>query len=282
MSLTRRGFGVGAIALSAAASKAQGAGPLLLLNGKYEQGASVIGRTLPRADISVDGEQVGKASARGLFVIGFDRDAKPVTTIKVSTPELSAEHTAQIADGQWDVQKIDGLPSDQVTPTAPELLARIAAENVRKTEGFASNIDADYFQDGFDLPVRATRISARFGGQRILNGVPERPHYGTDLAAPIGTEIRAPCQGLVSFAETGLHYEGGLVLIDHGQGLVTAYLHMSKVIAQKGQTVQRGELIGLVGMEGRATGPHLCWRMKWRGRYCDPAQLVGVRAPLIV
>ena len=279
MSLTRRGFGACAIALSTTGFEARGAAPLLLLSGKYEQGASVIGRTLPRADISVDGETIGKASAGGIFVVGFDRDAKPTTTIKVATAEASAEHTAQIADGRWDVQAINGLPTDQVTPTAPELLARIAADNVRKVEGFASNIDADYFQDGFDLPVKATRISARFGGQRILNGAPERPHYGTDLAAPIGTEIHAPCQGLVSFAETGLHYEGGLVLIDHGQGLVTAYLHMSKVIAEKGQLLRRGDLVGHVGMEGRATGPHLCWRMKWRGRYCDPAKLVGVHAP---
>lgn len=282
MSLTRRGFGSAALALSAVGFQARAASPLLRLNGKFEQGASVIGRTLPRADIRVDGEVVGKASAGGLFVVGFDRDAKPVTTIAVSTADGSAEHQADIADGHWDVQRIDGLPQDQVTPADPALLARIAAETVRKVAGFASNIDADYFRDGFDLPVKATRISARFGGQRILNGTPERPHYGTDLVAPIGTEIHAPCQGLVSFAETGLHYEGGLILIDHGQGLVTAYLHMSKVIAQQGQMVQRGELIGLVGMEGRATGPHLCWRMKWRGRYCDPAQLVGVQAPTAV
>jgi murein DD-endopeptidase MepM/ murein hydrolase activator NlpD len=282
MSLTRRGFAAGGLALSAigGVSGARANGPLLLLNGKYEQGASVLGRTLPRARVSVDGVVTGQASASGLFVVGFDRDAKPQTIITVSGADgASAEHHADIADGHWDVQRIDGLPQDQVTPEDPALLARIAAENVRKTAGFASNIDADYFRDGFDLPVKATRISARFGGQRILNGTPERPHYGTDLAAPVGTPIHAPCQGLVCFAETGLHYEGGLTLIDHGQGLVTAYLHQSKVLAQRGQLVQRGDLIGLVGMEGRATGPHLCWRMKWRGRYCDPAQLVGVKAP---
>ena len=277
MNLSRRGFGAGALALTA--TGARGAGPLLLLDGKFEQGASVIGRTLPRAVITVDGEMVGQASAGGLFVIGFDRDAKPDTIIAVSHPDGAAEHHAQIAEGHWDVQKIDGLPQDQVTPSDPALLARIAAENVRKSEGFASNIDADYFRDGFDLPLKATRISGRFGGQRILNGEPQRPHYGTDMAAPIGTPIRAPAKGYVSFAETGLHYEGGLTLIDHGQGLVTAYLHQSRVDVKKGQTVERGQVIGLVGKEGRATGPHLCWRMKWRGRYCDPAQLVGVRAP---
>jgi murein DD-endopeptidase MepM/ murein hydrolase activator NlpD len=281
MSLSRRGFGVGLAALSAAGGGgARAASPLLLLNGKFEQGASVIGRAQPRATVTVDGEMVGQASANGIFVVGFDRDAKPQTVIAVAAPDgSSAEHHADIADGHWDVQKIDGLPQDQVTPENPVLLARIAAEGVRKTAGFASNIDADYFRDGFDIPVKATRVSARFGGQRILNGTPERPHYGTDLAAPIGTEIHAPADGLVCFAETGLHYEGGLTLIDHGQGLITAYLHQSKVVVQKGQLVQRGALIGLVGMEGRATGPHLCWRMKWRGRYCDPAQLLGVRSP---
>jgi murein DD-endopeptidase MepM/ murein hydrolase activator NlpD len=286
MTLSRRGFGAGLAAFSAVAGgvgTAQAKAPLLLLNGRFEQGASVIGRTQPRATITVDGEVVGQASAGGIFVVGFDRDAKPQALIAVSTPDgASAEHHADIADGHWDVQKIDGLPQDQVTPEDPALLARIAAEGVRKTAGFASNIDADYFRDGFDLPVKATRISARFGGQRILNGTPERPHYGTDMAAPIGTEVHAPADGLISFAETGLHYEGGLVLIDHGQGLITAYLHMSKVIAQRGSMVRRGELIGLVGMEGRATGPHLCWRMKWRGRYCDPAQLVGVTAPATI
>jgi murein DD-endopeptidase MepM/ murein hydrolase activator NlpD len=268
----------GGLAL-ASASASRAAGPLLLLNGHFEQGASVIGRTLPGAKISVDGEGVGEASADGLFVVGFDRDAPPKTVIAVSHPDGSAQHEAEIADGHWDVQRIDGLPQDQVTPTDPALLARIAAEATRKAEGFASRIDADYFRDGFALPLVATRISSRFGGQRILNGTPERPHYGTDMAAPVGTPIHAPAKGLVSFAETGLHYEGGLVMIDHGQGLITAYLHMSRVDAVKGRLVEAGELIGLVGQEGRATGPHLCWRMRWRGRYCDTAQLVGVRAP---
>jgi murein DD-endopeptidase MepM/ murein hydrolase activator NlpD len=85
----------------------------------------------------------------------------------------------------------------------------------------------------------------------------------------------APADGFVSFAETGLHYEGALILIDHGQGLISAYLHLSKVGVTAGQTVRRGEQIGAVGKEGRATGPHLCWRMKWRGRNLDPMQMVG-------
>jgi murein DD-endopeptidase MepM/ murein hydrolase activator NlpD len=135
------------------------------------------------------------------------------------------------------------------------------------------------FRDGFVTPVSSYRLSGRFGGQRILNGVPERPHNGSDLAAPIGTPVTAPADGRVSFAETGLHYEGALILIDHGQGLVSAYLHLSRVDVAAGQSVTRGQLIGLVGKEGRATGPHLCWRMKWRGRNLDPLLMVGAPQP---
>jgi len=256
--------------------------PLFTLSGRPVQSGYVIGRTAPRAKISVDDEDMGEASAEGLFVIGFDRDAPPVCGITVQTPDAEASRRLPVAPIEYDVQKIDGLPQDQVTPTDPALLARIAEEAKRKAVGFASDIDADGFNGGFALPLPegSFRQSARFGGQRILNGVPERPHYGSDLAAPIGTPVMAPADGLVSFAESGLHYEGALILIDHGQGLVSAYLHLSKVGVSAGQKVRRGELIGAVGKEGRATGPHLCWRMKWRGRNMDPMQMVGTPRPV--
>lgn len=254
----------------------------LALAGKPVQSGYVIGRTAPNAGLTLDDEDIGQASADGLFVIGFDRDAAQRCGIDVQTPDAEVSRRLGIAPIEYDVQKIDGLPQDQVTPTDPALLARIAEEAKRKAVGFASNIDATYFRDGFALPLPegSFRQSARFGGQRILNGVPERPHYGSDLAAPIGTPVMAPADGFVSFAETGLHYEGALILIDHGQGLVSAYLHLSKVGVTAGQTVRRGELIGAVGKEGRATGPHLCWRMKWRGRNLDPMQMVGKPQPI--
>ena len=154
------------------------------------------------------------------------------------------------------------------------LLARIRREVELKTEGFASRTDADHFRDGFVWPLETFRISSRWGSQRILNGTPARPHYGIDLAAPRGTPIRAPAAGLVTLSQPDLHFEGGLVLLDHGQGLITAYLHQSRIDVQAGQTVRRGDIIGRVGMTGRATGPHLCWRMKWRDRNLDPSLLV--------
>ena len=252
----------------------------LSLDGRYQQGGFAIGRTRPRALISVDGQLAGPASSHGLFAIGFDRDSGPSALIECLWPGGGVERRLDIAPGQFDIQRIDGLPEDQVAPTDPVLLARIAAEARRKAVGFSSDIDDDAFRDGFVLPVEGARLSARFGGQRILNGQPNRPHYGSDLAAPLGTPVLAPAAGRVCFAESGLHFDGALVLIDHGQGLISAYLHLSQVEAAAGQWVERGALIGAVGMEGRATGPHLCWRMKWRGRNLDPMLMVGARAPI--
>lgn len=274
--LNRRGFIAAGAAL--AATPAFAAAPLKLA-GRYRQGGMVLGRTLPRAQVFVDDQPLTQASARGLFVVGFDRDAPPACAIRVETEQGSATQTLAIAPGDFDVQAINGLPPSQVDQFPPELLARIKAEAERKKAGFASLDDSDAFAAGFRKPLDSYRLSARFGGQRILNGVPNTPHYGSDMAAPLGTPIHAPCDGLVCFAETGLHFEGGLTMIDHGQGLVSAYLHQSRILVARGQRVRVGETIGHVGKEGRATGPHLCWRMTWRGRHLDPLLMVGIAAP---
>jgi murein DD-endopeptidase MepM/ murein hydrolase activator NlpD len=268
----------GAAALAATSVRADPPG--LILSGKLQQGGFALGRSVPRADLIVDGVKVGQAAADGLFVIGFDRDCGPQVTLAVATPDGRSEQIITVAPTQYDIQHIDGLPEDQVSPSDPVLLARIKAEAERKAVGFSSDVDADDFKDGFVLPVQGARLTARFGGQRILNGEPKRPHYGSDLAAPIGTPVRAPAAGKVCFAETDLHFDGSLVLIDHGQGLISCYLHLSRVDAVLGASVQRGDLLGAVGMEGRATGPHLCWRMKWRGRNMDPMLMVGAKAPV--
>lgn len=239
----------------------------------------MFGLTQPGARLRLDGASIGQASADGAFIVGFDRDAPARSLLAVETASGRTEHTLDVVPGDYDIQRIDGLPPSQVTPTDPALLARIRAEAARKSVGFASAIQADHFRSGFIIPVKATRVSGRFGGQRILNGVPGRPHYGVDLAAPEGAPIMAPAAGVVCFAETGLHFEGGLVMIDHGQGLITLYLHMSKVEVSAGQQVVQGARLGAVGKEGRATGPHLCWRMKWRDRNLDPSLMVGVAAP---
>lgn len=282
LSRRRLMLGLGAAGLAAPSLAATAAAPTLALSGKYVQSGFAIGKTAPRAKVNLDGEDVGLASAAGYFVIGFDRDAKPTALLTVSNAAGEATHSFDIAPTDYDIQRIDGLPQETVTPTGEALLKRIAEEAARKQIGFASLSDTDNFKTGFSSPLENYRLSARFGGQRIDNGVAQTPHYGIDLAAPKGTPIHAPGDGLVCFAETGMFYEGGLTFIDHGQGLVSMYLHQSKVEVKTGQRVKRGQKIGEVGMEGRATGPHLCWRMKWRKRNMDPMQLVGANPPILV
>jgi murein DD-endopeptidase MepM/ murein hydrolase activator NlpD len=266
-------------ALATVPTLARAATPPLALTGLPVQGGFVMGRTAPRAEVRLDGAVVSTASVDGLFIVGFDRDAPATAEIGARTRQGEARHGLSIARGEFDIQRIDGLPQDQVTPTDPELLARIEREARRKEAGFASRADLDGFRRGFIMPVQGARLSARFGGQRILNGEPSRPHYGDDLAAPVGTEVVAPAEAVVCFAESGLHYEGGLIMLDHGQGLISLYLHLSRLDVMAGDAVEQGQLIGAVGQEGRATGPHLCWRMSWRGRHLDPMLLVGASAP---
>lgn len=250
----------------------------LRLDGRLIQGGVAVGQTRPGAAVFLDDMPVGQASPDGWFVVGFDRDAPVGQVLRVAADGAETRRPISLQPGDFDIQRINGLPRNQVAPTDPALLARIAAEGERKRAGFASQAPRTDFRGGFILPLSSYRLTGRFGGQRILNGVPARPHYGVDLAAPRGTPIMAPAGGLVSFAETGLHFEGGLIMIDHGQGLVSAYLHLSRLDVAAGQSVSQGQVIGAVGAEGRATGPHLCWRMKWRDRNLNPMSLVGFRA----
>ncbi len=257
-----------------AAGRARAQSPDLDLTGRFVQGGHAIGRTWPRALVFVDGEALSSASEAGWFVVGFDRDAPASVEIEVRADDRWARRRLTLAPGDFPTSRIDGLPPSTVEPAEPALLERIRREVVLKTEGFASRLDADHFRDGFAWPLDAVRVTSAWGAQRVLNGTPARPHYGIDLAAPPGTPVRAPAAGRVSLAEPDLHFEGGLVLLDHGQGLITAYLHQSRLDVRAGQDVVRGQTLGRVGMSGRASGPHLCWRMKWRDRNLDPSLMV--------
>lgn len=235
--------------------------------GAFTQGGVALCRTVPGARITVDDQQRGVADSEGWAVIGFGREhgpsARVVATVTVPAGRDFAQ-TYDIAPRQFDIQRVDGLPQQTVTPTDPEVLARIQRETALKQAAFASLADIEGFLDGFIRPVEGGVVSGTWGNQRILNGEPRSPHFGYDIALPIGTPIRAPAAGIVTMANPDLHFEGGFVAIDHGQGLITMYLHMSRLDVRAGDTVEQGQVIGAVGASGRATGPHLCWRMKWR------------------
>ena len=247
--------------------------------GAFTQGGVALCRTLPGAAMFVDGVSSGEANAQGWAVIGFNREhgasARVEARLLESSPDAQSSRVAAadytIAPRQFDVQRVNGLPPQTVTPTDPEVLARIQREAALKQTAFASLAPLEGFLDGFILPIEGGTVTGRWGNQRILNGVPSTPHFGYDIAVPEGTPIRAPAAGVVTLAEADMHYEGGLVFIDHGQGLTTMYLHMSRLDVRVGDMVSQGQVIGAVGSRGRATGPHLCWRMRWRERQLDPS-----------
>lgn len=239
--------------------------------GAFTQGGIALCRTLPGAALTIDGAEAGAADAEGWAVIGFTRDHGASARIEARAQGAAAAQSYDIAARQFDIQRVDGLPPQTVTPTDPAVIARIQREAALKRTGWDSFAPIEGWLDGFIRPVEGGRVSGTWGNQRILNGVPASPHFGYDIAAPTGTPIRAPAAGVITLAQPDMHYEGGLVFIDHGQGLITMYLHMSRLDVAVGDTIEQGQVIGAVGASGRATGPHLCWRMKWRERQLDPS-----------
>ncbi|MGD9816481.1 MAG: M23 family metallopeptidase [Hyphomonadaceae bacterium] len=241
--------------------------------GAFTQGGVALCRTLPGAAITVDGVDFGRADGQGWGVIGFLREHGAEARVVASANGHSVTELYAIAPRQFDIQRVNGLPPQTVNPTDPDVIARIQQDVALKNAAFASRADDDGWLDGFIMPIEGT-VTGRWGNQRILNGEPRDPHYGYDIAAPEGTPIRAPASGVVVLANPDMHFEGGLVFIDHGQGLITMYLHMSRLDVAVGDRVTQGQVIGAVGARGRATGPHLCWRMRLHGRQLDPSVAV--------
>ena len=244
----------------------------LELTGPLVQGGVVIGRVAPGTPVSLDGRRV-RVSGDGVFVIGFDRDS-PVSHTLVAGPET---RTLAIKAREYDIQKVTGIPQRIMEPTKADL-ERIAREQALIDRARATDDARPDFAAGFRWPITG-RISGVYGSQRYYNGVPSRPHYGVDVAAPVGATVRAPAPGLVTLAEPDLFYSGGTVIIDHGHRLSSSFLHLSKVLVKVGQRVEAGDVIAQVGSTGRATGPHLDWRMAWKDARVDPQLLVGPMRP---
>ncbi len=245
----------------------------LVLDGPLTQGALVVGRAPPGAAVTLDGAPV-RTSDDGHFLLGFGRDAPASAELTVRLADGRTERRQlQVAARDYDIQRIDGLPQRKVVPK-PEDLARIRADSAAVGRARRRDDARTDFLSGWIWPVEG-RISGVYGSQRVLNGEPRRPHFGVDIAAPEGTPIVAPADGVVSLLHPDMFYSGVTLLIDHGHGLSTAYLHMKRALVGEGQRVSRGEVIGEVGASGRATGPHLHWGMNLFKTRLDPAVLVG-------
>jgi len=250
-----------------------GSSPHVALSGSFKQGGLLFGETEPGAKVRLDGEEV-MVGDDGRFVIGFGRDSALTALLAVTLPDQSVERISlTIEDRDFPVQRIDGLDQSKVSGFTEAQLAKIAADTEKKKTARATTQALAGWVGGFDWPARGP-ISGVFGSQRILNGEPKTPHSGLDVAAPAGTPVHAPADGVVTLAESDMYFEGGLVLIDHGHWLESALMHMSRIDVTPGQRVHKGDVIGAVGATGRATGPHMHWSVKWVGRLVDPQLLV--------
>lgn len=245
----------------------------LELNGPQRQGGLLAGQVEPGARVEALGQNIPVDPA-GRFLLGLGRDAPETVTIEVSLADGTARaYTLPVAQRDYAIQRIDGLPTNQVSPDA-ETLARIRADAARVREARRQRIDQRYFDAGWIWPLTGP-ISGVYGSQRILNGEPRQPHYGIDIARATGTPVVAPSDGVVTLAAEDLFFSGGTLIIDHGQGLSSSFLHLSRIRVQPGERVRQGDVVAEVGATGRVTGAHLDWRMNWFDQRIDPSLLVS-------
>ena len=243
------------------------------LDGTFAPGGLIIGKTADGNTVSMDGRVI-RVSENGEFLLGLGRNVTGNTTIVVTSQDgETSSYAYDIAAREYDIQYIDGLPSEQVTPD-PATLERIAAESALIRAARKSDLRDPLFLSGFDWPTMG-RISGVFGSQRVLNGEPRNPHNGVDIAASTGTEVRAMADGRVTLVHEDMFYTGKSVVLDHGHGLTSIYVHMSKILTTVGELVRKGDVIGKVGQTGRATGPHLHWGVTLFSTHLDPALVTG-------
>ncbi|MBS7789182.1 M23 family metallopeptidase [Roseococcus sp. SDR] len=245
-----------------------GAGPARAVEwrGTPQQGALLIGQGAQGQRLALDGQAV-RVSPQGFFALGFGRDHGPSATLTVN----GAARSIAVARREWDVQHITGLPPAQVTPDAAAL-ERIRVERERLAAVRGVDSARTDFAGGLAWPARG-RISGVFGSQRVLNGQPRQPHYGLDVAGPVGTPILAAQSGKVTLA-ADFHFFGKLIVLDHGHGVNTLYAHLSAIEVREGEEVSQGSRIGAMGATGRVTGPHLHFSLSWYRVWLDPQPLL--------
>lgn len=244
------------------------------LSGAPVQGALLRG-TAPKGvtALDLDGVRVPVAPD-GAFLLGFNRDAPPLGVLTVTFADgQTAEEPLAVAPREWRREFVavaarGGVPSEAFLARRKPELEMIEAARARQS-------DSAGWRQSFIWPARG-RVSGIFGSQRIYAGEPGSFHSGVDVAGTVGTPVVAPADGVVILAApTPFSLEGNLLMIDHGMGLNSAFLHLSAIDVKLGDTVRQGQQIGRIGATGRATGPHLHWSMKWNDARIDPQLLVG-------
>lgn len=264
-----------ALSLLASVSFLLSAQPALELEGQLTQGSLLRGKAPEGSKVFFNATEL-PLSKDGRFVFGVGRDAplqhQLTLLLNGETHITPLTFTAR----KYDIQHVNGVAQKYVTPP-PKVTERIRRDNqqvrtIRKTISGLPFI--------FDKPIMPAqgRISGVYGSQRVFNGEPRNPHYGLDVAAPVGAPVVAPLSGKVLLAED-LYYSGLTLIIDHGYGISSTFMHLSRFDVAVDDEIAQGQKIAEVGATGRVTGPHLDWRINWQQERLDPALLPGLELP---
>ena len=245
------------------------------LTEQFFQGALIVGKTSPTNKVSLNGKAI-KVSSTGDYALGFSRDEKNNSELVIISPNGATEkRILKPLKREYNIQKVEGIAKKIMNPNKK---ANIRAGEDNKKISAARKVDSDLtaFAQGFIAPIEGT-ITGVYGSQRYYNGVPKRPHYGLDYAGKKGDPVKAPADGTVLMYVPDMFYSGGTMIIDHGHGVSSTFLHLSNSYVKVGDKVTKGQLVAAVGSSGRATGPHLDWRINWFNMRLDPALVLKLK-----
>lgn len=249
----------------------------LELSGDVIQGGLVLGKTTPNSHVSLNGKTL-QLSEQGNFVFGFGRDDKDPSNLLVTLPSgEKIEKTLTPSTREYKIQRVKGIAKRIMQPN-PEHVARAKKDSKQVRAARAVISDQLAFNQGFVAPIEGI-VTGVYGSQRFYNGKPGNPHYGVDYAGKIGDPVKAPADGVVTLYVPDMFYSGGTMIIDHGHGVNSTFLHLSDAYVKVGDSVKQGDVVAAVGNSGRTTGPHLDWRVNWFNTRIDP-ELVLTLKPL--
>lgn len=240
------------------------------IKGPLTQGALLLAKSEPGVSVTLNGESI-EVTDNGYFVFGFARQAALEHRLTVTKGQQEVVRTLTLTPREYKIDRVNGVPQKTVTPD-PKQVKRAQKEAEKVWLARQKKTQKTDFLTPVIKPAKG-RISGVYGSQRVFNGEPRNPHYGEDIAGPKGAPVSAPWAGEVVLAEPDLFYSGGTIIIEHGYKVTTTYLHLSRLDVAVGDTVEQGERIGAIGATGRATGPHLDWRVNWGNERLDPALL---------
>ena len=245
------------------------------LTEQFFQGALIVGKTAPENRVMLNGKAI-KVSASGDYALGFSRDEKNNSVLTITSPNGEIDkRTLKPLKREYNIQRIEGIAKKIMNPNKKANI-RVGEDNkkIKAARSIGSNLTA--FAQGFIAPIEGT-ITGVYGSQRYYNGVPKWPHYGLDYAGNTGDPVKAPADGVVLMYVPDMFYSGGTMIIDHGHGVSSTFLHLSDSYVKVGDKVSKGQIVAAVGASGRATGPHLDWRINWFNVRLDPALVLKLK-----